>query len=108
MTRKVYTDSMETTTTQANVLAALTAALDDDGLTLVRDAEWANTGTVYATANLDPVGPVLRYDFQNGRVSFGPGSQPVAVWSTSGGTAPFVYPTPTDLVHRVAQVLAGR
>lgn len=97
------------TTTQSNVMTAIANRLEDSDLHLVRDGAASNTGQVYATDHLDPAGAVLTYRFDQGRVSFGrPNSaDPVAVWSLTGGTAPFVCPTVADLVERVVALLGG-
>jgi hypothetical protein len=111
---------MTGTTTQTSVLNAICekvicsdggSAVGSPSHRFVNDPQWANTGTVYARPidSLDAVGARLRYDFQDGRVSFAQvgSGQTVAVWSTTGGTAPCVSPTLDALVDTVVAALLG-
>ena len=96
--------------TQTAVLKAIEAQLDEAGLILVQDAQWANTGTLYATDGLDPIGETLRYNFQNDYIQFSPpGSQiPYAAWWQNGsGSADRVGHSLPDLVDRVTRLLTG-
>jgi len=51
--------------TQTLVLDAIETGVSEAGATLVRDAEYANTGKLYAVRGLDVVGARLSYSFQS-------------------------------------------
>jgi hypothetical protein len=55
------------TTTQQKILDGIERHVTRQGLDLVIDRDYANTGTLYATTRdgLDPVGARLRYNFQD-------------------------------------------
>jgi hypothetical protein len=52
--------------TQAKVIAILAKAAEDNGLELVNDTQWANTGTLHVTSPFD-VTPIIsvRYAFHD-------------------------------------------
>lgn len=103
-----------TVSTQVSVMAAIEAALPD-GIVLVVDGEYANTGTVYARRadELDPVGKRLRYNFQADRVEFAaPDTNPhdaqtKAAWSTGTGSVDWWVGRLDALVDRVVTLLTG-
>lgn len=79
---------------------------------LIRDAEYANTGLVYATkgASVNAAGERLSYNFQSDRWTFTrPGSaDPAVSWSPRGGSVSWAYSDADEAVVAVVQLLATK
>jgi hypothetical protein len=97
-------------TSQQLILDAIATAVGRiDGITLIRDPEYANTGTLRTLdRSLRQIGAVT-YDFQQNHCSFGPmGSRVASLWYDQpnvSGKADWVVGSIPDLVDTVVEHL---